>query len=184
MLWRISVTSSLKCFNILEALVTTTKQSRSAIVYYPLVGFSWLQGFQRYFYQFGGLNSSWVYSLSAPLSPQRASKFPTLPLPIPRFSQPLNGFFVTPYVTCRFIPPCWHSKGSAFKVYLLNDIRLSSSPFAPSSLPAFYGFLPTSTCDPTHYRRGFPFRRLGFGGPLALFIKAGFRYRLGPILKL
>lgn len=64
--------------------------------------------------------------------------------------------FSTPHMACRFIPPCWHSKGFAFRVCLLNDVELSSSSHAPSSLPAFHGFLSSKICVPNTLPPGFP----------------------------
>lgn len=62
----------------------------SAILHYPLLGFGRLQGIQNTLFRFGAPESPRVSPLSAPLPEQRASKFPTLPLPVPRFLQPLN----------------------------------------------------------------------------------------------
>jgi len=39
-------------------------------------------------------------------------------------------------------------------------------------------------CSTAHCHWGFPYQQLDFCGPLAFLIKAGFRHRLGPILKL
>lgn len=116
-------------------------------------------------HQRGELISPRVSFLLAPLPLQRASKFPTLPLPIHRFLQPLNRSSVTPFVTCEFIPPRWHSKDFAYKVCLPNDIKLSSSYLTPSLLPASYDFHPVTTCVPDTLPLGFPF-------PVTRFLQA------------
>lgn len=123
--------------------------------------------------------------LLAPLPLQRASKFPTLPLPIPRFSQPLNRFSLRRL----WLAGLFHPAGTP---------RIPPTEFACQTIlnchPVIlllHRYLPSTTSIlqqpvfPTHCHWGFPFQRLDSCKLLASYLKkAGFRLRLGPILKL
>jgi hypothetical protein len=123
-----------------------------------------------------------VSSLSAPPSPDVTDRIPLLPLPVCRFSQPLDE--TTSAATCRFIPPRRHSQGYGSSESDPGPMAGRSRPacFFTVALPSMVSFRQIQAFH-RHAASGISHRDSSSAGPLP---PCGGRLHRGlePVLKL